>query len=195
MGRLGYVQIGLLCLLLGGIGGGTWLLMIQGRGERATAVKSETETPEAAPKAVAVKTVYPRRDKNFPMTVERPADVEAYYRANLEAQVAGEVKWVRVAPGSQVEKDQLLVRIHVPDKWAQVSEKKNVVAQREREHELMREKKSAADEAVKTALANVELKRRARAASQGRDAALREVKFENLEGLLEKPIDRKDRAR
>jgi multidrug resistance efflux pump len=182
MARLGYTQVCLLCLLLGTIGAGGWLLFVQGRGERTTAAKPQTDAPEAAPKAIAVKTVRPRRDQNSQMTVERPADVEAYYRAAIEAQVAGEVKWVRVAPGSPVEKDQVLVRIHVPDKQAVVNEKKNIIVQREREHELMQEKKSAAEEAVKTALANVKLKDALILAAKAQ-THYREVELENLERL------------
>src|SRR5580692_10862857 len=117
-GRTGYVQFGLIGILLAGIGGGVWLFGIQGRGDRSIDAKTPPETREVDSKAISVKTICPRCDKTFQMTVERPADVEAYYRANLEAQVAGEVRWIHVAPGSLVKKDQLLVRIHVPDKLA-----------------------------------------------------------------------------
>ena len=52
--------------------------------------------------AISVKTVHPRLDKNFRVTVEQPADVEAYYWAEIEARVPGVVNTIRVAPGSKV---------------------------------------------------------------------------------------------
>jgi multidrug resistance efflux pump len=183
--RLGFVQIGLLCLLAGGIGSGAWALFAQAQGGRAGEAKAKADAPAVVPKPISVKTVHPRRDKNFQMTVERPADVEGYYRASLEAQVAGEVKWIRVAAGSPVEKDQVLVRIFVPDKWALVNEKKNIVTQRERELELAQEKKNAAEEMVRTALANVKLKDALILEAQA-ETRYRAVRFQNLETLLKR---------
>jgi multidrug resistance efflux pump len=81
-----------------------------------------------------------------------------------------------------VEKDQVLVRIYAPDKLALASEKRNVVTQREREFDLMQEKKSAAEEAVKTALVNVKLKDALVLEAQAQ-TRYRAVQFENLEGL------------
>jgi multidrug resistance efflux pump len=182
LGRTGLLQIALTGLILIGIGIGVWVFGIQGHSIGTINAKTPAESSEVASKAISVKAVYPRKDKNFQITVERPADVEAYYRANLEAQVAGEVKWVRVAPGSQVEKDQLLVSIYVPDKWALVSEKKNLVTQREREFELTQEREKAAEVAVKTALANVDLKRALLEEARA-ETRYREVKFNNLENL------------
>jgi multidrug resistance efflux pump len=184
-GRTGFVQFGLLGLLLAGISGGIWGLNIPGRSDSLVNAKPSTEAPETASKAISVKTICPCCDKNFQMTVERPADVEAYYRANLEAQVAGEVKWIRVAPGSQVKKDQLLVRIHVPDKWAVEKEKKNFIAQREREYDLMQERLKASMSAVKTAEANVQLKKTLLLEAKA-ETRLREAQFERIDQLWRK---------
>ncbi|HEV3439842.1 MAG TPA: efflux RND transporter periplasmic adaptor subunit [Gemmata sp.] len=183
-GRTGYVQVGLIGLFLAGISSGVWLFVIQGHGDRTIAAKTPAETSDVLSKAISVKTTRPRRDTHFQMTVERPADVEAYYRADIEAQVAGEVKWIRVAPGSRVEKDQILVRVHVPDKWALVKEKQNIITQREREFDLTQEKRNAAEEAVKTALANVELKRSLLLEAKA-ETRLREIKLQNLDQLLQ----------
>jgi HlyD family secretion protein len=183
--RSGYIQIGLLGLLLAGICGGGWLFGVQGRGDRTIEAKPGGEALETRSSAISVKTVRPRRDANFQMTVERPADVAAYYRADLEAQVAGEVKWIKVAPGSQVEKDQILVRIHVPDKWALVKEKENFITQRQREYELSQEKLNAANVAVKTAQANVEEKRALLLEARAQ-TSLREQQFDRLDQLWKK---------
>jgi multidrug resistance efflux pump len=173
------LRIGMVALPLLGISSGVWLFGIQGRGDRNINAKSLAEGAEVGSKAISVKIICPRQDKNFQLTVERPADVEAYYRANLEAQVAGEVKWIQVAPGSLVEKDQLLVRIHVPDKWAAEKEKQTFIGQRETELVLMQQKLKAAIVAVKTAEANVELKRtlllEAQAQTRLRDAQLTRI--------------------
>lgn len=183
-GRMSYLQFSLLCLLGVGAGAGIWLFGIQGRGDRNINAKPSAETLETVSKAITVKTAYPRRDDNFQMTVQRPADVEAYYRAELEAQVAGEVKWIRVAPGSQVQKDQLLVRIHVPDKWALMKEKQNFITQRQSEFSLMQEKLNAANVAVKTAEANVTLKKTLLLEAKA-ETKLREAQFSRLDQLFQ----------
>lgn len=187
----GYVRLGLAGILLTGIGGAIWLFGFPGRGERTISAKTPTENTEVSTKAISVKTICPRCDKNFQLTVERPANVEAYYRADLEAQVAGEVKWIQVAPGSMVEKDQLLVRIHVPDKWAVEKEKKNFVGQRETELALMQQKLKASLVAVKTAEANVELKKTLLLEAQAQ-TRLRETQFARLDQLFRKDAQDKN---
>jgi multidrug efflux pump subunit AcrA (membrane-fusion protein) len=183
LSRTQYLGITLFGLSFTGFGVAVWLFGISGHVNRTMAAKTKSDSVESQDKAISVQAVRPRRDKQFRMTVERPADVEAYYRANIEAQVAGEVKWIQVAPGSQVKKDQVLVQLHVPDKWALLSEKKNVVAQRQRESELAAEKKHASEVAVNTALANVELKKSLLKEAQAL-THYREIQLENLERLL-----------
>jgi multidrug resistance efflux pump len=135
----------------------TVFLFTRGHAAKADARdKDDGETPLVD---ISVKTVRPRLDRNFQITVERPADVEAYYRAEIESRVAGEVKAIRVARGSRVEKDQALVQLFVPDLLADERAKANVVKQRERELQLTERKAEAARAAVKTAEANVEEKK------------------------------------
>jgi HlyD family secretion protein len=146
---------------------GTYLLMR----EQANGATNELQEPAGTSlAAISVKTVHPRLNKNFRMTVERPADVEAYYSADIEARVPGVVKWIRVAPGSAVEKDQPLVRIDVPDLEATRKEKAITVIQREKELQLAKAKVGAAEAAVDTAKANVKEK----------EALLRQAKAEKL---------------
>ena len=151
------------------------------------------EEPDAEPivEPIQVKTVRPRQDSAFQMTVERPADVEAYYRADLEARVAGQVQSIRVARGSHVTKDQPLVEIQVPDLQAQEREQSNFVLQRERELRLGHgENGAACAVAVKTTLANIEEKKthlqQAKATTR-----LREQQFERLAALWQsKSVDK-----
>jgi multidrug resistance efflux pump len=187
----GLWRIGLIGIILVAISCAVWVFVIQGRGDRNVIAKTPSEATENVSKAISVKTICPRCDKNFQLTVERPADVEAYFRANLEAQVAGEVKWINVAPGSQVEKDQLLVRIHVPDKWAVEKEKKNFMSQRETELTLMQQKLKAVIVAVKTSEANVELKKTLLLEAQSQ-TRLREAQFSRLDQLFRKDAQDKN---
>src|SRR5262249_43825694 len=101
--------------------------------------------------AVSVKTVRPRRDPSFRMTVEQPAYVEPYYQADLMARVAGPIKSLDVDIGSQVRAGEELVRVDVPDLEEDVLQKEAVVAQRERELELARANERTAAAAVEFA--------------------------------------------
>ena len=173
----------ILAAILGiGTFAGLWHLLHIERSGRAFARDADAD-PRAKP--ISVKSAHPKRDQHFQITVDRPADVEAYYRANIEAQVAGEVKWIRVAPGSHVEKGDVLVRLHVPDKWALEREKKNIVTQRETEHAVALKKLLAAKSAVKTAKANVELKRTLLAEAKA-ETRLRNAQFTRLDQLFRK---------
>ena len=172
------LNVGMLIVVIGAGGGLAFFYSTPGHGSRVQA-QASGQTPATG---ISVKTIHPRLDKDFQITVSRPAEVEPYYRANLEAQVAGEVKWIHVARGSKVEKDQLLVRIHVPDKLALVREKANIVEQRKIEFELAQEKVNAANIAVKTALANVEEKRALLSEAKAQ-LRLRESQFKRLDEL------------
>jgi multidrug resistance efflux pump len=125
----------------------------------AQANGEEKEDEEVCgPVDISVKTVHPRLDKNFQITGDRPANVEAYYRAEVKAKVAGQVQWIRVAPGSHVEKDQLLLRLEVPDLDADMKEKQDAIEQRTREWKAAKAKVEAAEGMVETAKANVKEK-------------------------------------
>ena len=126
---------------------------------RPTAPEVEEEPDEPGMKPIQVKTVQPRQDRSFMLTVQRPADVKAYYRVEIEARVAGEVSSIRVADGTRVTKGETLVKIYVPDLEAAEREKFYFVGQRERELSLGIAKTEAAKVAVKTAIANVDEKK------------------------------------
>lgn len=148
-----WLRAGLVVLLLVIIGGMV-PIFIRDHSAKAEAGKQQSRTaPQHS--AISVNAIHPRLDKNFQMTVTQPTDLQAYYRADIEARVPGMVKWIRVAPGSWVEKDQSLVKLDVPDLVADKEAKANVVGQRTTEWELAKERVGAAEAAVDTAKANV----------------------------------------
>jgi multidrug efflux pump subunit AcrA (membrane-fusion protein) len=79
---------------------------------------------------VKVKTIRPKRSASLELSVEQPAYVEAYYRADLEARVAGPVKFIETDIGDQVKEGDRLLEIDVPDLVQAVEQKKAIVAQR-----------------------------------------------------------------
>jgi multidrug efflux pump subunit AcrA (membrane-fusion protein) len=85
--------------------------------------------------AIPVKTVRPRRDASFTRSVEQPAFVEAYYKADLMARVAGQVKPTGVVHdiGDRVKAEEALVQIDVPDLEEDVLQKESLVVQRRKE--------------------------------------------------------------
>jgi multidrug efflux pump subunit AcrA (membrane-fusion protein) len=121
-----------------------------GTGARASAPEKAV-APEG--NAISVKTIRPRNDPSFRMTVEQPAYVEAYYRADLQARVAGPVKHLEVAIGDRVRAGDVLVRIDVPDLEADVRQREAVVAQRQQELALARAYEKTAASAVEFARA------------------------------------------
>jgi HlyD family secretion protein len=134
---------------------------------------------------ISVKMVHPTLDANYQITVSRPADIIPYYRTEIEARVAGKVKSIRVAAGSAVEKDQLLLQISVPDLDAEEKAKENFVHQRERELLLAQARVEAARAAVNTALANVEEKRTLLRQAKAQ-TTFRALQFDRMETLLAK---------
>src|SRR5262249_14354407 len=73
--------------------------------------EDDTELPtEPEEIAILVKTIYPRCDPSFQMTIEQPAYVEPYFQADLMARVAGPVKNLEVDIGDRVKAGEELVR-------------------------------------------------------------------------------------
>jgi multidrug resistance efflux pump len=93
-------------------------------------VKREEPDDPDPPGIVTVKTVRPKRGPSLEVTVEQPAYVEAYYRAELHARVAGPVKYIEKANGDPVASGERLVEIDVPDLVQDVAQKQSVVEQR-----------------------------------------------------------------
>src|SRR5438045_3855660 len=87
---------------------------------------SEDEDPPEAEDVATVKTVHPKRDKAFTVTVHQFATVEAYYTADLRARASGVVKYVPKDVGGRVTQGELLVEIDVPDLRQEVAQKEAV---------------------------------------------------------------------
>jgi multidrug resistance efflux pump len=172
-------------LALGVLGAASLVVFFLYRGPAAKASAEPGEQLPGEMNSISVKTVRPRPDPKFQMTVSRPADVEAYYRAEIEARVPGEVKTIRVAPGSQVEKDQQLVRISIPDLEALEREKANMVGQRQQELELAKAREKAARIGIETALANVQEKKTLLQKAKA-DTEFRDIQFKRMQYLLTK---------
>jgi multidrug efflux pump subunit AcrA (membrane-fusion protein) len=124
----------------------------------AAAVAEPPPAEEGDEPAIEVTTVSPRLTREFAVTAEAPAYVEPYYRADLEARVAGPVDSIQVAIGDKVQKGQELVRVYVPDLIAEVDQKNALIKQRENEKALSEKMREVAQEAVATAQINVKLK-------------------------------------
>jgi multidrug resistance efflux pump len=108
---------------------------------------------DPADEAVPVKTIRPRRDPSFSVSVEQPAFVEAYYEADLKARVAGPIKpgGIPVAIGDRVKAGDELVRIDVPDLEQDVQQKDAVIKQRQSELDLAKANVKTAAAAEKAA--------------------------------------------
>jgi multidrug efflux pump subunit AcrA (membrane-fusion protein) len=122
-----------------------------GAAEPAASVKPA----EAEGNAITVKTIQPRRDSSFQVTVEQPAYVEAYYQADLMARVAGPIKYLDVAIGDRVKAGDVLVRIDVPDLDEAVHQKESIIAQRRQELALARAFEKTAESSVEFARATI----------------------------------------
>jgi len=175
------IQIGIAILLSVGLTSAFFLV----RGREAKAVGDEELSEPTTNAGISAMTIHPKADSTFQISVDRPCDVEPYYRSPIEAPIAGEVTSIRVAPGSWVEKGQSLVQIFRPDLQADEREKGNFVKQRETELLLAQAKLAAASVAVKTAKADLEKAKTlliaAKAVTQYREAV-----FDRLEQLWQK---------
>lgn len=157
-----FVRVGLVAVLVVGAAVGAVLFVLGGRGGTVNAGGGEEQAaPEPASQAIRVRAVHAALGKDFNMTVQRPADVEAYYSAELESRVPGEVKMIRTARGDEVKAGELLIEVDVPDLVQAVKEKEQVVRQRQKDHDLAVVAIKSAEAAVKTAKANVKLKQAA----------------------------------
>jgi multidrug resistance efflux pump len=135
---------------------------------------------------ISVKTVRPRRDPSFNVSIEQPAFVEGYYKADLMARVAGPIKAGGIvnAIGDRVKAGDVLVRIAVPDLEQDVLQKEAVLAQRQSELGLATANIKTAAKAEQAAAAMVKVKEsevgRAEASRKFREDLLR--RFTGLAG-------------
>jgi multidrug efflux pump subunit AcrA (membrane-fusion protein) len=151
------------------------------RGRAASPPASEPDEKSATEQsAISVKTIHPRRDSSFQMTVEQPAYVDAYYQADLQARVAGPVKMLEVDIGDRVHTGDELIRIDVPDLEEDVLQKEAIVKQRQEELALSVAFEKTAQAAVEFARAIIPEKtsdvQRSEATRSFREKELRRLK-------------------
>jgi multidrug efflux pump subunit AcrA (membrane-fusion protein) len=140
-----------------------------------TQTESEPDDADATPQEITVRTIRPKRDTTRGITVEAPAYVEGYYRADLQARVAGPVKFIQKDIGDAVVEGERLVEIDVPDQVQEVAEKQAIVEQRKRELELSQAGAKMAQAGIVTAQNDVKKK------EADVDAALAEQVFRQKE--------------
>jgi multidrug efflux pump subunit AcrA (membrane-fusion protein) len=138
--------------------------------------------PDAERSAVSVKTIHPRRDPSFQMTVEQPAYVSAYYQADLMARVAGPVKMLEVDIGDRVRAGEELIQIDVPDLQEDVAQKEAIVGERQRELALAQAYEKTSEAAVEFARAAIP-ERMSDVARAEATQSFREKELRRLKGL------------
>jgi len=97
---------------------------------------------------ITLKTIHPKRDPSFVLSIKEPAFVEPYFRADLFSRVAGPVKSVQKDIGDRVTRDEVLVEIDVPDLEQQLAQAEAVVEQRKAEETLAQRRLEVAQAAA-----------------------------------------------
>jgi len=92
-------------------------------------------------------------------SVQEPATVTAYYVAELDAQVAGQLEFIRKAEGSPVVTRELLAKIAVPDLDQEVALKEAVITQRQEELEVAKKNVETAEKGMQVAENNIEVQK------------------------------------
>src|SRR5437588_2490085 len=107
-------------------------------GHVAAPTPADDDEAGGQPIDIPVKTIHPKRDPSFIISVQELASVEPYYRADLRARVAGPIKFIAKDIGGRVTRGEVLAEIDVPDAVHAVEQKEAVILQREREVDLAR---------------------------------------------------------
>jgi multidrug efflux pump subunit AcrA (membrane-fusion protein) len=149
--------------------------------------------------AISVKTIRPRRDASFAFMATQPAYVEAYYRAPLEAQLAGRIKSITKDEGSPVKKGELLAEIEVPDLVAEVAQKDAVVKRCRVDQRLAEKQVPIAEAAAEVAMHNIAQKE-AEAEEAQYTMEFRQLELNRIQIMVQNNtvyrelLDEKDRA-
>jgi multidrug resistance efflux pump len=122
--------------LVGLLAAGVWLaLALWPRAAPVTGMASAADTDETQV-PVPVKVIKPRLDPRFSMTVEEPAYVDPYARADVYSEVAGVIKYLHKDINDRVKAGEVLVRIAVPDLEQEVRQKEAAVEKAKMDLEL-----------------------------------------------------------
>src|SRR5262249_18302676 len=95
-----------------------------------------------------VKTVYPHNDPTFVREVASPAYVEAYYKVDIFAQVAGKVTYIEKNIGDRVSAGEVLVEVDDPELTQDVVQKEVLVLQASKEADAAKSREKTMEEAV-----------------------------------------------
>jgi multidrug resistance efflux pump len=108
---------------------GVLFLTQAGAGARADEAGA---SPDPGENVIPVKTVRPKRDPSFNVSIEQPAFVDGYYKADLMARVAGPIKRNGIVNGigDRVKADDVLAQIDVPDLEQDLHQREAVIEQR-----------------------------------------------------------------
>jgi multidrug resistance efflux pump len=132
--------------LLGLVAAVVLTLALWPRSSPVTGVASAAIDDTPAP--AAVKVIKPRLDPSFTMTVEEPAYVDPYARADLYAEVAGVIKFLHKDINDRVKAGEVLVRVSVPDLEQEVRQKEAAVQKARMDLELAKRQVPIAQAAV-----------------------------------------------
>jgi multidrug resistance efflux pump len=149
-------------------------------GQQLDRAKAAGEDLDDAGTTITVKTIHPRHDPSFTASVEQPAYVSAYYRADLMSRVAGPVKSIPFDKNHRVKANEVLLEVDAPDLREEVAQKEAVVKQRQGELDLAKANLKTAEAGVKVAEEMINLKesdvQRADASRNFREKELRRYK-------------------
>lgn len=117
----------------------------------------QPEPPRPAPQAAAIPEVTAAKPERRVLTLSttQPGRIEAFERTPLFAKVAGYVQEVKVDIGDAVGKDDVLVRIAVPELLDELHEKEALVAQAQAEVQQAESAITASRAAAETAQARI----------------------------------------
>jgi multidrug efflux pump subunit AcrA (membrane-fusion protein) len=108
---------------------------------------------------ISVKTISPKCDPSFAFSVQEPATVTAYYVAELDAQVAGQLEFIQKAEGAPAKAGEILAKIAVPELEQEIALKDAVIKQRQEELEVARKNVEIARKGVEVAENNIEVQK------------------------------------
>ncbi|HEY1380001.1 MAG TPA: efflux RND transporter periplasmic adaptor subunit [Gemmataceae bacterium] len=160
-------------------------------GVAAPAGQEGDEEPSEGEEVASVKTVHPKRDKSFTVSVHQFATVEAYYQSGLHARASGVVKYIPKDVGARVKRGELLVEIDVPDLRQEVAQKEAVIDQRRNELRVAKSQLKTAAAFIEVAQAAIETAQ-AKVTQAQATRELREIRYHRFQLLLDQKATNPD---
>jgi multidrug efflux pump subunit AcrA (membrane-fusion protein) len=104
--------------------------------QAAAAEESGSGAQDADDGVLSVKTIRPKHNPAFVISVKELADVEGFFQTELRSRVAGTVKFIQKDYGDRVTHGEVLIEIDVPDQIEEIAQREAEVQQRRQEVEL-----------------------------------------------------------